>query len=384
MTALFEMRVRVGDDPRHFSEFVALREELAKLNHPACPDVDWGRVEQLCLALFQHNGADLQSAAAFTLARSQRQGLEGMGQGLALVETLVCQWPNLWPVMDSARLDMLAWLFHQLQFALRSLQMDARSLPSLAQVDTQLLHLQLRLDRQVECPLPALQALRQMIETLTHRVQRDITTGVPMRLSAREPMAPTLVPVLSPVLPPVLPPIVIWSAQPAPPRRRAGLWLGAMAVLVVLVGGLWWGASEESRQRLASVLQQDQATPAPVRLDSLALFDAGSAELKPGSTKVLISALIGIKAQPGWLIVISGHSDDRGSPEQNRQLSHARALAVRGWMQRMGDIPDDCFALQGAADSQPVASNDTESGRAANRRVDISLVPQAGACGQPA
>jgi type VI secretion system protein VasL len=53
-------------------------------------------------------------------------------------------------------------------------------------------------------------------------------------------------------------------------------------------------------------------------------------------------------------------------------------------MQRMGDIPDSCFAVQGVAANQPIASNDTESGRAANRRVDISLVPQAGACAQPA
>ena len=392
MTALFEMRVRVGGDPRHFSEFVALCEELAKLDHPACPDVDWGRVEQWCLALFQHNGADLQSAAAFTLARSRRQGLEGMAQGLALVDTLASQWQNLWPAMEAARLDILGWLFHQLQWVLRSLPMDARGLPALAQVDTELLRMQLRLERQVECPLPALQALRQMIESLTHRVQRDITAGVPLRLPVREPMAPALVSALSPVLPPVLPSvlpsIVIWSAQPAPPmappRRHHGLWLAAMVVLVILAGGLWWGATDQSLQRLSGILRQEPVIPAPVRLDSLALFDAGSAELKPGSTKVLINALIDIKAQPGWLIVISGHSDDRGNPEQNRQLSHARASAVRGWMQRMGDIPDSCFAVQGAAASQPIASNDTESGRAANRRVDISLVPQAGACAQPA
>ncbi|WP_330220792.1 hypothetical protein [Pseudomonas frederiksbergensis] len=44
MTALFEMRIRVGGDPRGFGEFTALRDELAKLSHPACPDVDWAKV----------------------------------------------------------------------------------------------------------------------------------------------------------------------------------------------------------------------------------------------------------------------------------------------------------------------------------------------------
>ncbi|PNB72248.1 flagellar motor protein MotB [Pseudomonas sp. GW456-E7] len=124
--------------------------------------------------------------------------------------------------------------------------------------------------------------------------------------------------------------------------------------------------------------------PDPVRLDSLSLFGTGSAELKPGSTKVLIGALATIKAQPGWLIVITGHTDLTGSPEQNLELSRARAASVRDWMQRMGDIPDSCFAVQGFGAKQPVASNDTEAGRAANRRVDIRLVPEVGACLLPA
>ncbi|WP_152227530.1 OmpA family protein [Pseudomonas sp. SCB32] len=123
--------------------------------------------------------------------------------------------------------------------------------------------------------------------------------------------------------------------------------------------------------------------PDPVRLDSLSLFASGSAELKPGSTKVLINALVDIKAQPGWLIVIAGHTDATGDPQRNLLLSRARAGAVRDWMQRMGDIPDSCFAVQGFGADQPLSSNDTPEGRAANRRVDIRLVPESGACALP-
>jgi len=139
---------------------------------------------------------------------------------------------------------------------------------------------------------------------------------------------------------------------------------------------------------LAALAQSPSAQPGAlanrsraVRLDSLSLFSPGSAQLKPESTKVLVSALVDIKAQPGWLIVIAGHTDATGSAEHNLQLSRARAAAVRDWMAQMGDFHDSCFAVQGFGASQPIARNDSEKGRAANRRVDIRLVPEAGACG---
>lgn len=124
--------------------------------------------------------------------------------------------------------------------------------------------------------------------------------------------------------------------------------------------------------------------PKAVRLDSLSLFDTNSAKLKSGSTKVLVTALVDIKAQPGWLIVIAGHTDATGNAQRNLALSQARAEAVRDWMRSMGDIPVTCFAVQGYGASQPIASNETDAGRAANRRVDIRLVPEAGACKLPA
>ncbi|MCX3308343.1 OmpA family protein [Pantoea vagans] len=123
--------------------------------------------------------------------------------------------------------------------------------------------------------------------------------------------------------------------------------------------------------------------PKIVRLDSLSLFDSGKAELKAGSTRVLVNALVDIKARPGWLIVVAGHTDITGSAQRNQLLSRERAAAVRDWMRDTGDVPESCFAVQGYGDSRPVASNDTPEGRAQNRRVEISLVPQADACRMP-
>lgn len=156
--------------------------------------------------------------------------------------------------------------------------------------------------------------------------------------------------------------------------------------------GLGLYTAERTRPALLAALaayrapapaQEPARIPDPVRLDSLSLFASGSAELKSGSTKVLINALVDVKAQPGWLIVIAGHTDATGDARRNLALSRARAGAVRDWMQRMGDIPDSCFAVQGFGADQPIDSNDTPEGRAANRRVDIRLVPESGACALP-
>ncbi|MFU0965856.1 OmpA family protein [Kluyvera ascorbata] len=123
--------------------------------------------------------------------------------------------------------------------------------------------------------------------------------------------------------------------------------------------------------------------PKIIRLDSMSLFDSGKAVLKVGSTKMLVNSLVDIKAKPGWLIVVSGHTDNTGNPKLNQTLSLQRASAVRDWMRDTGDVPEICFAVQGYGESRPVATNDTPEGRALNRRVEISLVPQADACQIP-
>ncbi|GHM56281.1 hypothetical protein ECZU51_49510 [Escherichia coli] len=116
-----------------------------------------------------------------------------------------------------------------------------------------------------------------------------------------------------------------------------------------------------------------------VRLDSMSLFDVGQARLKDGSTKVLVDALVNIRAKPGWLILVAGYTDATGD---EKAISSYRCDApkrcatgcCRPATSRPPVLPYRDWA------SQPAATNDTPQGRAVNRRVEISLVPRSDAC----
>lgn len=115
--------------------------------------------------------------------------------------------------------------------------------------------------------------------------------------------------------------------------------------------------------------------PATIELDSLSLFRSGSATLNPGSNRVLIGALEMIRAHPDKRVLVAGHTDATGNPRSNLRLSEARAVSVRNWLADAAGLPLTHFATQGYGDTRPKAGNDTEAGRAANRRVEITLVP---------
>ncbi|ENU3103785.1 OmpA family protein [Escherichia coli] len=170
-----------------------------------------------------------------------------------------------------------------------------------------------------------------------------------------------------------------WQQHGVPQRYGLGLYQGMWLIPPVERATGEWVAPLPPRPVIQKVTQMPQT----VRLNSLALFDAGKWTLKPGATKWLVNALVDIKAKTGWLIVVSGHTDNTGDPQRNQALSLKRAEAVRDWMRDTGDIPQSCFAVQGYGESRPVAPNDTAEGRARNRRVEISLVPQADACRLP-
>lgn len=99
-------------------------------------------------------------------------------------------------------------------------------------------------------------------------------------------------------------------------------------------------------------------------------FDPGRAEIKPGFRPVLDQFAQSLVQNPGSVVQIVGHTDATGNDAANVQLSRERANATRDYIASRG-VPTSRIATDGRGPREPVASNDTEAGRARNRRVEI-------------
>lgn len=100
------------------------------------------------------------------------------------------------------------------------------------------------------------------------------------------------------------------------------------------------------------------------------LFDTNEASIKPESEPTLEAVLQVLKRRDTLAVQIVGHTDSIGSTKDNRQLSEHRARAVADWLINQG-IAAERLTVAGQGEGRPVASNETEEGRARNRRVEM-------------
>lgn len=101
------------------------------------------------------------------------------------------------------------------------------------------------------------------------------------------------------------------------------------------------------------------------------LFDTDKADIKPES-KAQLDEIAGLmKANPSLKVHIVGHTDNQGTVEHNLGLSQRRAEAVVRALSTQYGIPAARMVARGLGPFSPVATNDTEDGRAKNRRVEI-------------
>ncbi|HEY8431646.1 MAG TPA: OmpA family protein, partial [Sandaracinaceae bacterium] len=116
-----------------------------------------------------------------------------------------------------------------------------------------------------------------------------------------------------------------------------------------------------------------------VELPDNVLFDSGRAELRPAGQETLSRVAEVLARVPNRNFLVAGHTDNvplgrRSRYASNWELSAARGVAVVRYLAEHGMSPER-LAAAGYADTQPVASNDTEEGRAQNRRIEIIVLP---------
>lgn len=140
--------IKIAGSPLDIPEFIALKAEFNKLNHPSQPEISWTLIGSLSLTLFKTHGIDLQSGTYYTLARLHLDGLNGFTEGCELLANIVVsQWDNLWPTQPNHRYEVLNWfntkasaLLRQLTFSPVDLRLIYRSERALQLIINQLAH----------------------------------------------------------------------------------------------------------------------------------------------------------------------------------------------------------------------------------------------------
>ena len=102
-------------------------------------------------------------------------------------------------------------------------------------------------------------------------------------------------------------------------------------------------------------------------------FETGSANLTSDSQGVLDDMAATLMKYPTMVVEVSGHTDNTGSADLNRQLSQQRADAVVSYLVAKG-VKADNLKSEGFGPDKPVADNATDEGRAANRRVEMHIL----------
>jgi outer membrane protein OmpA-like peptidoglycan-associated protein len=153
------------------------------------------------------------------------------------------------------------------------------------------------------------------------------------------------------------------------------------------VGGLTGGAignyqdrqERALRERMAGtgvgvVRQGDNIT---LNMPGNITFAFNDASLQPQFYPVLDEVARTLTEYNQTVVEVAGHTDNVGSDAYNQELSVRRANSVASYLQGRGVMQQRLITV-GAGESRPVASNDNETGRAQNRRVEITLVPVRG------
>lgn len=122
----------------------------------------------------------------------------------------------------------------------------------------------------------------------------------------------------------------------------------------------------------ASVKPVEPPVSEVITLNGNVLFAYNQSELMPEARSELDSLMAKLQNADVASIKVIGHTDSQGSDAYNQKLSERRASSVAAYLLSQGLAPNK-LTSEGRGESQPVADNDTEEGRAQNRRVELHI-----------
>jgi outer membrane protein OmpA-like peptidoglycan-associated protein len=186
----------------------------------------------------------------------------------------------------------------------------------------------------------------------------------------------------------VTPPVVEKKAFP--------IWGWLLPLLLLIAAFLWWRSCNPSGPKMASItlpcgtvlsVQEgsfnynlanfmlhgsDSDLPKQIVFDNLN-FDTGTTRLTPESQPTVTTLISIMKCFPNSQYRLEGHTDNTGDPTANKTLSMDRANAIRDLLVQ-GGIDSSRLSTEGFGADKPIASNDTDEGRAKNRRTELVVL----------
>lgn len=159
-------------------------------------------------------------------------------------------------------------------------------------------------------------------------------------------------------------------------RAEVLIGTGIGAIAGGAIGGYMDRQERELRARTANtgIEVEREGDEISLKLPSGITFDFNSAAVKPQFRPALDQVAQTLASYQSTFIDVSGHTDAVGTDAVNQRLSEQRAAAVADYLSYQG-INRARVGTQGYGERFPVASNDTDAGRAENRRVEIKLSP---------
>jgi outer membrane protein OmpA-like peptidoglycan-associated protein len=172
--------------------------------------------------------------------------------------------------------------------------------------------------------------------------------------------------------------VVVGKTTSASTRKAALIGAGIGALAGGGVGVYMDNQEAKLRERLRSsgVSVTRVGDTIVLNMPSNVTFDTDESDVKPEFYDTLNSVAIVFEEYNQTLIDVVGHTDSDGDDAYNDELSQRRAASVARYLSAQ-DLDPNRFSVEGRGEAEPIASNKTSSGKAKNRRVEITIQPLA-------